>query len=123
MAQYGILGSSMESRLDISYLTDTVVLLRYFEAAGQVRKAISVVKKRSGGHEDTVRELKIGPDRILIGHPLEQFQVLLAGVPTYVGDTQRLLDTNRLAVVIGTFVHPTGARCRSDFGVIASNGH
>ncbi|HYZ83552.1 MAG TPA: ATPase domain-containing protein [Bryobacteraceae bacterium] len=92
MAQYGILGTGMESPIDISYLADTVILLRYFEAAGKVRKAISVVKKRSGAHEDTVRELKVGPDRIIVGDPLEQFHGVLSGVPTYVGTVERLMD-------------------------------
>lgn len=94
MAQYGILGAAIDSPVDVSYLADTVVLLRFFEAAGKVRKAISVVKKRSGWHEDTVRELKVGPGRISVGDPLHQFQGVLSGVPTYVGDTGRLIDSN-----------------------------
>lgn len=93
MAQYGILGASMESPVDISYLADTVILLRYFEAAGKVRKAISVVKKRSGGHEETVRELQIGPGRILVGDPLVQFQGVLSGIPKYVGSVEELMGT------------------------------
>jgi circadian clock protein KaiC len=91
MAQYGILGSSVESPVDVSYLADTVILLRFFEADGKVRKAISVVKKRTGGHEDTVRELKVGPERILVGPPLSDFQGVLSGVPMYVGDAHRLM--------------------------------
>jgi circadian clock protein KaiC len=94
MAQYGILGASVESPVDISYLADTVILLRYFEAAGTVRKAISVVKKRSGSHERTVRELKIGPNKITVGDPLDEFQGVLSGVPTFICDARRLIDTN-----------------------------
>lgn len=94
MAQYGILGSGMESPVDVSYLADTVILLRFFEAGGKVRKAISVVKKRSGGHEDTVRELKVGPGRIMVGAPLAEFQGVLSGVPMYVGDVHRLMKTD-----------------------------
>ncbi len=93
MAQYGILGSSMSSPVDLSYLADAVVLLRFFEAAGKVRKAISVVKKRSGGHEDTVRELRIGPERIAVGEPLTNFQGVLSGAPTYIGRTADLMKT------------------------------
>ena len=61
MAQSGMLGPTMTSPVDISYLADSVLLLRYFEAEGQIRKAISVVKKRTGGHEDTIREFAIAP--------------------------------------------------------------
>jgi circadian clock protein KaiC len=93
MAQYGILGSTMSSPVDISYLADTVVLLRFFEAAGKVRKAISVIKKRSGGHEDTVRELRVVPDRIVVGQPLTDFQDILSGTPMYLGRTEQLINT------------------------------
>jgi circadian clock protein KaiC len=67
------------------------VLLRYFEAMGRVRRAISVVKKRAGGHEDTVREFRIGAGGILLGGPLEEFQGVLRGVPVYVGKGGPLL--------------------------------
>jgi circadian clock protein KaiC len=93
MAQYGLVGG-LESPIDISYLADTVVLLRFFEAEGRVRKAISVVKKRTGAHEDTVRELKVGPGRIMVGDPLERFHGVLTGVPTYVGESRQLINTN-----------------------------
>jgi circadian clock protein KaiC len=94
LAQYGILGASMESPVDISYLADSVVLLRYFEAGGKVRKAISVVKKRSGSHEETVRELKIGPDRISVGEPLREFEGVLTGAPRFLGNIKQLMDPN-----------------------------
>ena len=85
MAQYGILGQGMFNPVDVSYLADTILLLRYFESRGEVRQAISVVKKRSGRHERTIRELQLGPDRIRVGRPLTEFQGVLTGVPTYIG--------------------------------------
>lgn len=91
LAQYGILGGSMNSPVDVSYLADTVILLRFFEAGGKVRKAISVVKKRSGGHEETIRELRIGPGRITVGEPLTDFQGVLSGTPTYIGRAEHLM--------------------------------
>ncbi len=85
VAQHGFVGD-MKAPLDITYLVDTVILLRYFEAAGRVRRAISVVKKRTGSHEDTIREFQISDRGITIGPPLEEFQGVLRGVPTYIGD-------------------------------------
>jgi circadian clock protein KaiC len=90
MAQHGLLGG-MDSPIDVSYLADSVILLRFFEVGGKVRKAISVMKKRSGAHEDTVRELKVGPQRISVGDPLREFQGILTGVPTFVGNPNVLL--------------------------------
>jgi circadian clock protein KaiC len=87
MAQQGILGAAMPVPLDISYVADTVVLLRFFEASGSVHRAISVVKKRTGAHETTIRELQIGPDRLRVGAALTHFQGVLTGVPTFTGDT------------------------------------
>ena len=81
VAQHGLLTSTMEPAIDASYLADSVVLLRYFEDAGHVKKAISVFKKRSGRHEDTIRELSFSSDGLEISEPLEQFQGVLAGVP------------------------------------------
>ena len=85
MAQYGILGQGMFNPVDVSYLADTILLLRYFECAGAVRQAISVVKKRSGRHERTIRELRLGPDTIHVGRPLAEFHGVLTGVPTFLG--------------------------------------
>lgn len=93
VAQHGLVGR-MDSPVDITYLADTVVLLRYFEAFGEVRRAISVIKKRAGGHESTIRELRIGPGGISIGEPLGQFQGVLRGVPTYTGQIEPLLGQN-----------------------------
>lgn len=85
LAQHGLVGQ-MQTSLEISYLSDAVLLLRYFEAAGRVRKALSVIKNRSGGHEDTIRELQLGPDGIAVGEPLTTFHGVLTGNPTYTGE-------------------------------------
>ncbi|HEV7844554.1 MAG TPA: ATPase domain-containing protein, partial [Pyrinomonadaceae bacterium] len=85
MAQHGFLGSSMATPVDVSYLADTVLMLRYFEAAGAVHRALSVVKKRTGAHENTIRELEITSKGIRVGPPLTQFQGILTGVPAYDG--------------------------------------
>jgi len=88
LAQAGMLGSALQSAVDVSYLADNILLLRYFEAQGEVRQAISTVKRRSGGHEHTIRELRLGPDRIHIGHPLHEFHGVLTGTPTFLGGTK-----------------------------------
>lgn len=84
MAQHGMVGS-MQAPIDLSYLADNVVLLRFFEAAGEVRQAISVLKKRSGPHERTIRELRMIDGRITVGVPLSEFHGVLTGVPTFTG--------------------------------------
>jgi circadian clock protein KaiC len=84
LAQHGLFGH-LESAVDVSYIADTVVLLRYFEANGRVRKAISVLKKRSGRHEAVIREYRLGQDGISLGPPLTEFQGVLGGVPEYTG--------------------------------------
>jgi circadian clock protein KaiC len=81
MAQSGML-AAISSPIDVSYLSDTVILLRYFEAAGRVRKAVSVIKKRSGKHEDTIRELHMSSAGLHVGEPLTGFRGVLTGVPT-----------------------------------------
>jgi len=83
LAQQGVMGP-MQTEVDISYLADAIILLRYFEALGDIRKAISIFKRRSGPHESTIRELQFHPGRIAIGEPLKSFQGVLTGVPTYV---------------------------------------
>ncbi len=85
VAQHGLVGD-MKSPVDVTYLADTVILLRYFEAVGRVRRAISVVKKRTGAHEDTIREYQIGARGVTLGEPLTGFQGILRGVPSLVGD-------------------------------------
>lgn len=84
MAQHGFLGT-MSSPVDVSYLADTVLMLRYFEADGAVRRAISVVKKRTGEHESTIREFRITSAGITVGAPLREFRGVLTGVPTFIG--------------------------------------
>jgi circadian clock protein KaiC len=91
MAQHGIVGATMPVPVDLSYLADAIVLLRFFEAEGEVRKAISVVKKRTSMHESTIRELKLGPGRVQVGEPLKQFHGILTGVPNYTGTLKPLL--------------------------------
>ena len=92
LAQHGPFAHSSSQGAEISYLTDGIVLLRYFEASGQVRQAISVLKKRSGGHEQTIREFRIGEGGFRVGEPLRTFQGVLTGVPEYLGATGPLLD-------------------------------
>ena len=84
MAQQGMLGQ-MPTPVDLSYLTDTVILLRYFEFEGSVRKAISVVKKRSGPHESTIREYNLSSTGIVLGEALSEFHGVLTGVPVFHG--------------------------------------
>lgn len=91
VAQHGLVGD-MKAPVDVTYLADTVILLRYFEALGRVRRAISVVKKRAGAHEDTIREYRIDNNGITVGKPLTNFQGVLRGIPTLVGDDSRLLN-------------------------------
>ncbi|MGE8064278.1 ATPase domain-containing protein [Pseudomonas sp. NPDC089569] len=91
VAQHGLVGD-MQAPVDITYLADTVILLRYFEALGKVRRAISIIKKRTGAHESTIREYRIGSGGITIGQPLDAFQGILRGVPTYLGASMPLLE-------------------------------
>ena len=81
VAQHGLVGPDSQSPVDLSYIADAVLLFRYFEATGRVRKAISVVKKRSGSHESTIRELILGPSGVQVGPPLSQFEGVLSGNP------------------------------------------
>lgn len=90
-AQHGILGSDLSSPVDASYLTDSLVLFRFFEAEGKVRRAISVVKKRSGNHERTIREFLLQEGGIEVGPALEQFRGVLSGQPTFLGSEKPLL--------------------------------
>jgi circadian clock protein KaiC len=95
--QQGMLGSQMSSPVDTSYLADTIVLMRFFEVQGRVRKAISVVKKRSGAHEDTIRELAIGPGGLVVGKALTEFHGVLTGVPLFKGTTLKRLKSSKSA--------------------------
>tara|TARA_R110002049_G_scaffold4601_5_gene32189 strand:+ start:266201 stop:267727 length:1527 start_codon:yes stop_codon:yes gene_type:complete len=92
VAQHGMLGTSMGAPIDTSYLADAVILFRYFEAGGEIRQAISVVKKRTSGHERTIREFSLSSDGVHIGKPLRDFRGILAGTPEFLGDNKRLID-------------------------------
>lgn len=92
LAQHGTVGAFMPAPIDLSYLADAIVLFRFFEAEGQIRKAVSVVKKRTGAHETTIRELKIGPAQVHVGEPLNAFHGVLTGVPRYTGSAKPLLS-------------------------------
>lgn len=91
VAQHGLVGD-MQAPVDLTYLSDSVVLLRYFEAQGRVRRAISVIKKRVGPHEDTIREYQITASGIRVGAPIKAFQGILTGVPQYAEHGPSLLE-------------------------------
>ena len=91
VAQHGLVGD-MKAPVDVTYLADTVLLLRYFEAFGRVRRAISVIKKRTGAHEDTIREYKIDKAGFTLGEPLLGFQGVLRGVPELLDQKPKLLE-------------------------------
>jgi len=82
LAQMGLVGSAMQTPIDVSYLADNILVLRYFETKGEVRQAISMMKKRSGGYERSIRELRFGDNTIKVGAPLTDFQGILSGSPT-----------------------------------------
>jgi circadian clock protein KaiC len=90
VAQHGLVGD-MQTPVDVTYLADSVILLRYFEAMGKVRRAISIIKKRNGFHETTIREFTISDAGVSMGGPLEAFHGVLRGVPTYTGDQRTLM--------------------------------
>jgi circadian clock protein KaiC len=91
LAQHGMIGP-MHTPLDISYLSDTVIVLRYFEAEGAVRRAVSVVKKRTGSHETAIREFQLAKGGVIVGPPLKQFRGIFTGTPTYVGESTPLMS-------------------------------
>jgi circadian clock protein KaiC len=97
MSQHGLMGSSMTSPIDLSYLSDTVMLMRYFEYAGRVHQAISVVKKRSGSHERTIREFRMSSAGVEVGKPLEEYQGVMTGVPIYRGKSTMIENQEPLA--------------------------
>src|SRR6202020_1971774 len=89
LAEHALLGT-MQSPVDVSYLADTVLLFRYFEYAGEIRQALSVIKKRSGPHERAIRELVFGNGGIYVGEPLKDFEGVLTGVPSYIGAASKV---------------------------------
>jgi circadian clock protein KaiC len=90
--QQGFFGTMHTGGLDVSYVADAVMLLRFFEAEGRIRKAISIVKNRSGGHEDTIREMRIDSHGIRIGGQLSAFKGVLTGTPEYTGASKPLME-------------------------------
>jgi circadian clock protein KaiC len=94
-AHQGLIGGQMITPVDASYLADAVILMRYFEARGEVRQAISVVKKRGGAHERSIREFRLEPGRISLGEPLRDFRGVLTGVPIYDGPSPVRSDENK----------------------------
>ena len=94
-AHHGLIGSHLQAPVDASYLADAVILLRYFESRGEVRQAISVVKKRGGLHERTIREFSMNGGTIRVGEALREFRGVLTGMPVYEGSTEPLLETER----------------------------
>jgi circadian clock protein KaiC len=92
LAQHGMFASPAGSQAEVSYLADSLLVLRFFESMGEVRKAISVLKKRSGPHELTIREFQVTNQGVRVGEPLREFQGVLTGVPDYVGKRQPLLE-------------------------------
>ena len=91
VAQHGLVGGALQVPVEVSYLADSVIMLRFFEAAGEVRQAISVVKKRHGPHERTIRELAFSSRGVRIGEPLREFHGVLTGTPIYGGASSPLL--------------------------------
>jgi circadian clock protein KaiC len=88
-SEHGLVGTPSTRTVDASYLADTVVLMRRFEALGTIRLAVSVIKRRYGNHERTIREMQITPKGIAVGQPLAQFQGVLTGAPVFVGEHQK----------------------------------
>ena len=97
LAQHGLVGP-MDTPLDISYLSDSVVMLRYFEYSGMVRIALSVVKKRSGDHERSIREFRLTPNGLVVGPPLTNFSGIFSGTPKYTGDASPLMQSDERGV-------------------------
>ncbi len=94
LSQAGIMGS-MQSPLDLTYLADTVVLTRFFEAFGEVKKAVSVIKKRTGSHEETLREFKIGKNGVMVGKVLKEFSGIFSGMPKYTGSKTGIMEVDK----------------------------
>ena len=89
LAQHGVIGDT-RAEIDISYLSDTLLLFRYFEAKGEVLSALSVLKSRTNAHERSIREFKLGAHGLVVGESLRDFEGILSGVPIYRGSTPML---------------------------------
>ena len=98
LVQHGIFGNPVDEAVDVSYLADTVLLLRYFEVHGAVRQAVSVVKKRSSDHERTIRECRVAVGGLKVGEALHDFQGVLTGVPHYTGNSAPLMADGETVV-------------------------
>ena len=92
VAQQGIMGSQMSAPVEITYLADTVVLMRYFEQAGEIKKAVSILKKRVGRHESTIREFQASNKGLQVGETLRDFHGVLTGTPVYKGGSEAMLN-------------------------------
>ena len=91
--QKGLIGP-MQTQIDVTYLADTVIVLRHFEAGGEMKQAISMMKKRSGGHERFIRELKIDSDGVRVGEPLHEFHGVLTGTPIFHGRKESMMSSS-----------------------------
>jgi circadian clock protein KaiC len=91
LAHHGVLGLSLQAPVDVTYLADTVIMLRYFEAFGEVRQAVTVIKKRTGPHERAIRQFQLTANGIVVGEPLHDFEGIMTGTPTYRGKREELL--------------------------------
>lgn len=94
LAQHGMIGS-MNSPIDLTYLADTVIMTRFFEAQGSIRKAVSVIKKRTGSHESTIREFSLGPEGVIVGPVLKEFEGVLTGIPRFHGHASKILKDTK----------------------------
>jgi len=94
LSQAGIMGS-MQSPLDLTYLADTVILTRFFESFGKIKKAISVIKKRTTVHEESLRELRIGPGGVIIGKVLNEFSGIFSGIPKFLGNESKMMKEHQ----------------------------
>jgi circadian clock protein KaiC len=89
LGQHGLIGE-MRSEVDLSYLSDTIVLFRFFEAQGQILTAVSVLKSRTNPHQRTIREFTLGPTGLKVGDALDDFEGVMSGLPTYRGSLPML---------------------------------
>ena len=105
-AQHGMLNTADTTSFELTYLADLVIYLRYFEAGGQVLKAISVIKNRLSAHETSIREFRITNDGISIGAPLAKFEGILSGIPRYLGELDELLSDDSVAGQAGLSATP-----------------
>lgn len=94
LAQHGMIGT-MNSPIDLTYLADTVIMTRFFEAQGSIRKAVSVIKKRTGFHESTIREFSLGPGGVIVGPVLKEFEGVLTGIPRFHGNANKILKDTK----------------------------